>query len=321
MNEIACPRCRRPNRQGARYCATCGYELALSPEQGDDEQPTRPAGAPIGEGLAQALSDAPARPSYSFHVGSLSDVGRERETNEDSLLVLDLHCANKSVNGAAGLFVVADGMGGQEGGEIASGMLVRSLARLAAAEWLPGVVDDTRKLPDSDAWLISAIQRANAEIYGWAYEAGYEMGTTVVAALVVGNRVLVAHVGDSRAYRVGAAGIEQLTADHSLVESLVMAKKISREEARTHPQANVIYRTVGDQPQVVVDLTEIELAVGERILLCSDGLSGMLADGEIRRVVMAEASPQAACEALIAAANEAGGGDNCSVILIDLKSP
>lgn len=321
MNEIACPRCRRSNRQGARYCAACGYELAAGSEQPDDDLPTRPAGSRFNENAPEETDGTPTQAGYSLRVGRLSDSGREREANEDSLLVLDLHCANKSVNRAAGLFVVADGMGGQEVGEIASGMLVRSLARMAAVEWLPGVVDDKRKRADPGAWLISAIQRANAEIHGWAHEAGYEMGTTVVAALVAGNRALVAHVGDSRAYRVGTAGIEQLTVDHSLVESLVMTNQISREEARTHPQANVIYRTIGDQPQVIVDLVEIELAAGERLLLCSDGLSGMLADSEIRRVVMAGTSPQATCEALIAAANEAGGSDNCSAILIEPNSP
>lgn len=322
MRERTCPRCQHANRKGARYCAGCGLEFAAPPGQMDDDLPTRPSGSPADQNDSmEEMNTMPARASYTLRLGRLSDVGRVRESNEDSLLALDLHCANRSINRAAGLFVVADGMGGHEGGEIASGMLVRSLARLATAEWLPSVIDAKEDLLDTGAWLTSAIQRANAEIFDWGHEAGYEMGTTVVAALIAGNRALVAHVGDSRAYRISAAGITQLTIDHSLVESLVMAKQISREEARTHPQANVIYRTVGDQPQVVVDLADIELAAGDRLLLCSDGLSGMLADDEIQRVVMAEASPLAACEALVAAANKAGGEDNCSVILIELKSP
>ena len=322
MTRITCPQCRYQNRQSARYCAACGYEFAAPPIQIDDDLPTRPSGSPIGDNdLTEGEGGMLAQVSYTLRVGRLSDIGRERESNEDSTLAVELHCGNRSINRGAGLFVVADGMGGHEGGEIASGMLVRSLARVAAAEWLPSVIDAKEQLLDTGAWLISAIQRANAEIYDWAQEAGYEMGTTVVAALIAGNHVLVAHVGDSRAYRVSATGLEQLTVDHSLVESLVMTNQISREEARTHPQANVIYRTIGDQPQVIVDLADIELAAGDRLLLCSDGLSGMLADNVIAKIVMAELSPQAACEALILAANKAGGEDNCSVIVVELNSP
>lgn len=323
MSEMVCPNCRHLNRSGAKYCAACGRQLALLPDQTDDDAPTRPGGSPVSASASadDEVNTAPARESFALTVGRRSDVGRKREANEDSLLALDFHCANRSTYRAAGLYVVADGMGGHEGGEIASGMLVRHLARLAAAEWLPSAVDVAEAQLDSSAWLISAIQRANAGIFEWAHEAGYEMGTTVVAALVAGNRALIAHVGDSRAYRVSAAGIDQLTVDHSLVESLVLTNQISREEARNHPQANVIYRTVGDQPQVVVDLIDVELAAGDRLLLCSDGLSGMLTDDVIQRICMAEASPQAACDALVAAANEAGGEDNCSVILIELSSP
>lgn len=322
MNEIVCPICRHTNRTGARFCAACGRELIARAAQADDDLPTRPSGSHVSlSGPTDDAQTVPARVSYTLRVGRLSDVGRERDANEDSLLALDFHCANRSINQAAGFFVVADGMGGHEGGEIASGMLVRSLARLAAAEWLPSAIDATDGLLDTGAWLISAIQRANANIYEWAHEAGYEMGTTVVATLISGNRALIAHVGDSRAYRINAAGIEQLTVDHSLVESLVMTNQISREEARNHPQANVIYRTVGDQPQVIVDLADVELTAGDWVLLCSDGLSGMLPDEAIHHIILAETSPQAVCEALVAAANEAGGQDNCSVIVIQLNSP
>ena len=146
------------------------------------------------------------------------------------------------------------------------------------------------------------------------------MGTTVVAVLIESDQACIAHVGDSRAYRINGAGIEQLTVDHSLVESLVAANQISREEARTHPQANVIYRTVGDNPHVVVDLKRITLAPGDFLLLCSDGLSGMLTDEMIREIILGASSPQAACDALVEAANRAGGEDNCTVILIELKS-
>ena len=133
-------------------------------------------------------------------------------------------------------------------------------------------------------------------------------GGGVFAALMAGNEAYIAHVGDSRAYRINDAGIEQITVDHSLVESLVASNQITREEARHHPQSNVIYRTIGDKRQVTVDLDLVTLAPGDSLLLCSDGLSGMLTDDQLQHLVATAASPQAACDALIDAANRAGGG-------------
>ncbi len=322
MNEIICPNCYRLNRQGARFCAVCGRVLTV-PLPDDDESPTRPSG-PAVDNIEQSddldANTMPVSHNLDFHVGRHTDVGRRREINEDSLLVLDLFWANRSLGHPAGLFVVADGMGGHKDGEIASGMLVRSLARQAVDEWLPDIINAPDEPAVGSDWLVAAIQRGNTEIFERSRQAGFEMGTTVVAALVVGDQAYIAHVGDSRVYRVNARGIERLTADHSLVESLVSAHQISPEEARHHPQSNVIYRTIGDHPQVVVDLKALRLLPGDRLLLCSDGLSGMLTDGMIRDEIMGAATPQSACMSLVDAANEAGGEDNCSVILIELKS-
>ncbi|MCA9866146.1 MAG: Stp1/IreP family PP2C-type Ser/Thr phosphatase [Anaerolineae bacterium] len=320
MNEIICPSCYRLNRQGARFCAACGRVLAVSSTNDGDEAPTRPSAPTPSDGArSDDAHTIPMARSLDLHVGRRTDVGRRREINEDSLLALDLFWTNRSSGRPAGLFVVADGMGGHKGGEIASGMLVRSLARQAVDEWLPGMIE----APDEPAvwsdWLVAAIQRGNTEIFEWSRQAGFEMGTTVVAAVVVGDQAYIAHVGDSRAYRVNAGGIVRLTVDHSLVESLVSARQISPEEARHHPQSNVIYRTIGDHPQVVVDLKSLRLLPGDRLLLCSDGLSGMLTDEMIRAEIMAAEAPQSACVGLVDAANEAGGEDNCSVILIELK--
>jgi protein phosphatase len=261
----------------------------------------------------------PLRPSYDLHVGRRTDVGRVRQSNEDSLLALELVWSNTSVGRPAGLFVVADGMGGHEGGEIASGMLVQAIARLAVAEWLPRLAEGEAQ-DDHGEWLAGAIQSANERIYDWARQAGLEMGTTIVAALLTGDRGHIAHVGDSRAYRINGAGPERLTIDHSLVESLVVANQISREEARDHPQVNVIYRTIGDKEQVEIDVSPVRLARGDALLLCSDGLTGMLTDESIHQIVSAAASPQAACDALIDAANKAGGEDNITVMIIKLES-
>jgi len=270
--------------------------------------------------LAALLSSRAAglrRPeSLDLRVGRRTDVGQLRELNEDSLLTLDLVWNNKSISRPVGLFVVADGMGGHEGGEVASGLLVRAVAQHAASELLPRATASGGEPVDFGAWLTAAIQSGNAEVYERSQRAGNDMGTTVVAALVAGDEAYIAHVGDSRAYHINSAGIEQITVDHSLVESLVASNQITREEARHHPQSNVIYRTIGDKRQVTVDLDLVTLAAGDSLLLCSDGLSGMLTDQTIHQLVLSAASPQAACDALIAAANRAGGEDNITAIVI-----
>ncbi len=254
--------------------------------------------------------------SLDLRVGRRTDVGQLRELNEDSLLTLDLVWSNKSVSRPLGLFVVADGMGGHEGGEVASGLLVRAVAQYAVSELLPRTTASGGEPLEFGAWLSAAIQAGNVEVFERSETAGTDMGTTVVAALMAGNEAYIAHVGDSRAYRINDAGIEQITVDHSLVESLVASNQITREEARHHPQSNVIYRTIGDKRQVTVDLDLVTLAPGDSLLLCSDGLSGMLTDDQLQRLVATAASPQAACDALIAAANRAGGEDNITAIVV-----
>lgn len=327
MNEHICPHCRFPNRPGAKYCAMCGRLLTpsavrpLSAIDGDsnDEPPTAPRGGVVpGANSGASLHAFRDDKSLDLRAGWRTDAGQVRDSNEDSLLIVENVWNNRAFGRPLGLFVVADGMGGHEGGEIASGMLIRSLGRCAATELLPEALEPGDAASDPQAWLAAAIQRSNEEIFEWAREAGFEMGTTVVAALLMGDLVVVAHVGDSRAYLINASHIERLTIDHSLVESLIVSNQISREEARVHPQANVIYRTIGDQAQVLVDMRRLRLAAGDRLLLCSDGLSSMLADEAIHELVLSADSPQAACDALIKAANEMGGEDNCSVIVIEL---
>lgn len=307
MKEIVCPNCRSLNRPGANFCAMCGRKLgglgaALSGEWPADDD--------------EADTAASQRQSLDLDVGHRTDVGLLRDINEDSLLVLNFVWSNKSISRPAGLFAVADGMGGHESGEIASGMLVQSLARHAAAEWLASAVAPDDNPVDAPAWLTETIQSINTEIYELAHDGGYEMGTTAVVALITGDQACIAHVGDSRAYRLNAGGIERLTVDHSLVESLILAKQISPEEARVHPQGNVIYRTVGDRPQVTVDVQSIRLLPGDMLLLCSDGLTGRLTDEAIHRLVMDADRPQTACDLLVDAANQAGGEDNCTAIMI-----
>lgn len=316
MNELVCPNCQSLNRPGAIYCAICGRSLENALSLALDDAPTAPRVYPGQVDPSEEAQTVQMRRNLGLRLGYRTDVGRSRTSNEDSLLALEFTLSNKSVDEPSGLFVIADGMGGHEGGEIASGMLVRAVARQAAADWLPRLVTEDEEPVDGGQWLVGAIQTGNREIYDWARDTGLAMGTTVVAALLMGQRAAVAHVGDSRAYRIGPASVERLTVDHSLVESLVVANQISREEARDHPQSNVIYRTIGDRREVAVDLRELTLSAGESVLLCSDGLSGMLNDEVIHQTIVAAATPQAACDALIDAANRAGGEDNITAILI-----
>lgn len=272
--------------------------------------------AALAEFLSAELARIGRPQSFDLRAARRSDVGRLRELNEDSLLALELITGNNSISRSLGLYVIADGMGGHEGGEVASGLLVQAIAREAAG-LLAAVAAETAV--DAGAWLDAAIQAANAAVFERAHATGVDMGTTVVAALVAGNEVTIAHVGDSRAYCVRPATIELLTTDHSLVESMIASNQITREEARHHPQANVIYRTIGDKLPVAVDLQHTTLGDRDHLLLCSDGLNGMVSDKVIEQLVLAADSPQAACDALVNAANEAGGEDNITVIVIRVE--
>jgi PPM family protein phosphatase len=145
------------------------------------------------------------------------------------------------------------------------------------------------------------------------------MGTTLVMAFVAGGQAYVAHVGDSRAYVLNEARIQQVTVDHSLVQRLVDTKQLTSEEARSHPQRNVIYKNLGDRPAVSPDIAHLELQPGDRLLLCSDGLNNVVDDAQIHQIVMAAASPQDACRQLIDAANAGGGPDNITAIIVQME--
>ena len=321
MNGIICSNCQSPNRPEAKFCARCGSRLEIPQADLSDDTRPRPARART-EGPAEApdVATIPVRRNLDYRIGRRTDAGPERDLNEDSLLAIEFVWSNQAISHPAGLFVVADGMGGREGGEIASGILVRAIARRAASLWLPNVASSREEPADSGAWLAAAIQAGNDEILNWARQQGTEMGTTVVAALLTGDQGFVAHVGDSRAYRINASRIERLTLDHSLVESLVVANQISAEEAREHPQANVIYRTIGNRRQVAIDIKPLQLGPEDTLLLCSDGLCGILSDEVIRKLVMEAASPQSACNVLVREAIRAGGDDNITAVIVQLES-
>jgi PPM family protein phosphatase len=228
-----------------------------------------------------------------------SDTGRRRRRNEDNYVL------------APPLFAVADGMGGAQAGEVAS--------RLAASALERGDSDGLNGPERIDA----LIQEANRRIYDRASTdpAASGMGTTMTVALVEGMTVAIGHVGDSRAYLVRGEQMEQLTEDHSLVNELLKSGRLSEEEAHVHPQRSVITRAVGTDPDVDVDGFTIEAEEGDVFLLCSDGLSDMVADEEILELVHANRDDlDKAVKSLVAAANRGGGEDNITAVAFRISA-
>jgi len=273
------------------------------------------SGLDLGDALEQVVEEMASLQSVGFEIGRSSNVGRVGTLNADSLLCVEMDRIQQSLRRRLGVFVVADGMGGHTAGEIASGTIINAIGRKALQEWFPDQFVANGNT-DSQRWLRQAVEAANREVYSLRKSAGNDMGSTLVAAALEGNQANIAHVGDSRAYRINATTIQRLTTDHSLVERLIATHQITREEARYHPQRNVIYRTIGDKANLEVDTTTQVLSIGDYLLLCSDGLFGSLEDDAIGHIGRSAVSPQAACDELIRAANEGGGEDNITVIVV-----
>jgi serine/threonine protein phosphatase PrpC len=246
-----------------------------------------------------------------LQVGIQSDVGPSRSLNEDHAdYCIPKDDAERKRKGV--LFVVADGMGGHQAGEVASQEAVRIVLREYYA---------SEGHPPGDS-LVRAIKLANRTLYAQAYSDAAQggMGTTMVAAAVLGRKVYVANVGDSRAYILNEQGIAQITEDHSWVEEQVQAGLLTREQASKHPQRNLITRALGSRASVDVDLFEGELGEGNVLLLCTDGLSGPLTEKQIVQVVRAHA-PAPAAEHLVALAGAQGGDDNATTIIVEARQP
>jgi serine/threonine protein phosphatase PrpC len=268
--------------------------------------------------LEAALKELCRPKSIILVVGRRTDVGQERSLNEDSLLTLDVAPVFRSVSTPVGLFVVADGMGGHEAGDVASRLAIQAVAKQTIGKVLSSAAAG-EPLPDVRQWLTAATQAAHQTVYDQRKTAGTDMGTTLVAALLVGDTATIANVGDSRAYLLKQDSIVQITTDHSLVERLVVTGQITREEAVNHPQKNVIYRVIGDKPRLEVELFEQRLDPDEALLLCSDGLSSMASDEQIWQIWRTSTSPQEACDRLVETANQAGGEDNITVVIVQVS--
>lgn len=243
-----------------------------------------------------------------LEVAALSVVGQVRQNNEDSFGHFEPENA-KELEAKGRLFVVADGMGGHRGGEIASELAVRSVQKFYYSS------DET----DRASVLKQALDHANGEIYekSMTDSALTGMGTTCTAVLIHGGSAHFAHVGDSRAYVLRGGILDQVTRDHSLVGEMVRSGMITDEDARHHPKRNVITRSLGIQEEIVTDTprSPFELDKGDVLLLCSDGLTSLVDDGEISGV-LASGETGPACQSLVDLANDRGGKDNITVIVI-----
>lgn len=237
---------------------------------------------------------------------SVTDIGRKRQLNQDYVF----SCA-KPMGNMPNLFIVADGMGGHKAGDYASKCTVETIEKeiKLSFEKNPTII------------IKKAIQKANKEIRKRAAEDSnlQGMGTTVVVATVIGKYLQVANVGDSRLYVVNDTEIKQITRDHSLVEEMIRLGGITREDARLHPDKNIITRAIGVKDEVEIDFFTVELRPSDCILMCSDGLTNMLPDKEILEILKEHNDPkqlQEAAQALIDAANNNGGKDNIAVVLV-----
>lgn len=238
---------------------------------------------------------------------STTDKGKTREINQDYI-----YCSNEPVGLLPNLYIVADGMGGYNAGDFASRCSVEAFVAEVQKNKQPTVIGTmTEALREANATVLRHA-RENEELSG--------MGTTFVAATVFPDRTYVMNVGDSRLYLLGNE-IKQITVDHSYVEEMVRKGEIQRKDARIHPKKNVITRAVGVEETVEADFYEIETeSDSEFLLLCTDGLTNMVEDDEIRHMVMKYAkTPQDAVQRLVKKANEYGGKDNISIIMISLK--
>ncbi len=286
-------------------------EQAAPPDQ--DETPV-----PIPE-----AAPAPATAEITYRMFARTDVGQVREHNEDNFVAGDLSgtrivpTAGSEIAGALGprglLMGVCDGMGGAAAGEVASQIAVDTVFGNLTAVTPPVGADPMGRQ------LVEAIELAGNRIFGEAKSdrSRKGMGTTATIATVLDGKILLGQVGDSRAYMLRGDRLVQLTRDQSLVNQLIEAGQLTEEEAENFEHANIILQALGTQDSVQVDLTFADLRRGDKIVMCSDGLSGMVRNDDIRTILRTTTSPEAACDKLIEMANQAGGHDNVTVVVAE----
>ena len=356
MNQqnVTCPVCGLPARVGAKFCSRCGADLATgtTPQlptmparpslPPGDEAPTVPRAEPRADiSEAPTIIHSPAAASESVTLtgmqavqqralrqnsGTATHAGLVRDHNEDYVAKLDYSLDQSGAAEPMGLYIVADGMGGYKEGEKAS----RDSVRQAFRDFIEGhILQDlrapTRKLAAVEGTspveetLRTLVVEANRLVHRKRQETGSNRGTTITALLIVGSKAAVANVGDSRTYLLRNGQLRQLTQDHSLVFSLFKSGQITEDEIYSHPQKNEIYRSLGEREDVKIDTQTLDIGAGDRLLLCSDGLWEMVRNDQIAAILGSAATPQAACDRLVATAFDNGGEDNIGALAVYLE--
>lgn len=334
-----CANCGVENEGGLSDCGFCGTELPAARTLVLSERAAPPDGQIIPSsfmlnGLNYAFArdldraGTPAQAGVQITYSYVTDPGLVRgsrgDLNEDSVLALHVSAQHSAATQTMGLFVVADGVGGAEAGEVASRMAIHHIAHeLLSTLTVPN--DDAPTQGAVRQAIQDAVARTNAQIVDYAVMHDVPLGSTMTLALVLDNRIYFANVGDSRSYLYRDKELVQITQDHSFVAQLVARGEITDEQARHHPQRNLILRSLGDASGFDFDLfpeegAGMELLAGDQVLLCSDGLWEMLDDQEIANVLAHAPDPQHACLELASFANAAGGTDNLSAILLRVVS-
>lgn len=290
-------------------------------EDETDDKPTIPIN--LGkEVVTRPLPSEPNLPIPKGHIvyGQASDKGMVRSNNQDTVVSFFFKSDSVDDHPDFGVFVVADGMGGHHDGEKASAITGRIVvSELLNSIYLPLIHGDDLNSVDRPTIaeaLTEAVQRANTVVRKEVPEGG----TTITALVIMSNFGHIAHVGDSRAYLITQKGIEQVTRDHSLVERLKELGQLTSEEAATHDQRNVLYRAIGQSEELEVDTRTLRLPTNAHLLICSDGLWGLIEETEILEIARNTQDPQEACEKLVALANTKGGTDNISAMLLKMPA-
>jgi len=277
-------------------------DLFVSAEEGGFSNPLA-----FGRALERVMAEH--YPEEDGRVGAMTDVGLCRSLNEDNW-------GWTALSEGIALYVVADGMGGHDAGEVASEMAVENICLGAHERLETEVPSDPERLQNI---MEESFREANNAIKDHSERLGNDMGTTMVAVMVKdGKYALLANVGDSRGYLMRDQTLHQVTRDHSLVARMVDQNRITREEARTHPHSNILLRTVGTERDVDVDLFSVELESNDRLLLCSDGLWGEVEDTDIEAILNHYTDQRVACRELVRAAHHGGGKDNVTVVIVQV---
>lgn len=296
-------------------------EPETSSELGSAETPTLPS-----QPIPMATATAPLAPEMlpdgsnqvfppQLIVGCGHSVGQQREHNEDALFTLTTNLVSDSTYLTFGIYIVADGMGGHQHGELASGVSIRSVANSIIRKLYIPLVSLNADPPGVS--LHEILQEGIMEAHRSIARDAAGGGTTLTVALVMGDQLILAHVGDSRAYAIYPDGsFRLLTRDHSLVRRLEELGQITSAEAAVHPQRNVLYRALGQGDALEPEIKTLPIPAGGYIMLCSDGLWGYVAEPQLQQIIKDAPNPELACHAMVEAANAAGGPDNITVILI-----